>query len=287
MLADAVRTDADFVSVVALYTGNAPFTLEALVAELVTREAVPFLAPLRYSETGLRKRADWEATWDKQRVEDAIDADAGREQWQQRRERWAQDNPREDGETNAAHQARLQAALADPAIAAAVQSAIGRIARERKQQEIGTIPVPPKYRTPDFLSADLWRLRGGLDVPKERFVSFPHCARDADGSLPVLWSGYDHLARAKAIAAWYVERKDTDGWPATRLIPLLAGLLDLVPWLRQWHNDIDPATGVRMGDYFAEFIDDECRSLGLSLADLREWKPPAPTRRPRGRRATA
>ena len=49
----------------------------------------------------------------------------------------------------------------------------------------------------------LLRLRGGLDVPKERFVSFPHCARDADGSLPVLWAGYDHLARAKAIAAWY------------------------------------------------------------------------------------
>jgi len=102
-----------------------------------------------------------------------------------------------------------------------------------------------------------------------------------------LWAGYDHLARAKAIAAWYVERKDTDGWPAPRLIPLLAGLLELVPWLRQWHNDIDPATGVRMGDYFAEFIDDECRSLGLNLAELREWKPPAPARRPRGRRAAA
>ena len=42
-----------------------------------------------------------------------------------------------------------------------------------------------------------------------------------------------------------------------------------------------------MGDYFADFIDDECRSLGLDLADLRDWKPPARTRRPRGRRATA
>ena len=74
--------------------------------------------------------------------------------------------------------------------------------------------MPPKYKQADFLSADFWRLRGGLDVPKERFVSFPHCARDADGSLPVLWAGYDHLARAKAIAAWYVERKESDGWPA-------------------------------------------------------------------------
>jgi Domain of unknown function (DUF7008) len=96
-LADAVRANADFVSVAALYAGDTAFNLEALVAELVTREAVPFLALLRYGETGLRKRADWEATWDKQRQEDAIDADVAREQWQQRRDRWAQDNPRQAG----------------------------------------------------------------------------------------------------------------------------------------------------------------------------------------------
>jgi len=27
----------------------------------------------------------------------------------------------------------------------------------------------------DFLKGDYWRLRGKLDVPKERWVSFPHC----------------------------------------------------------------------------------------------------------------
>jgi hypothetical protein len=118
-------------------------------------------------------------------------------------------------------------------------------------------------------------------------VSFPHCARDADGSLPVLWAGYDHLGRARAIAAWYVERKDTDGWPAPRLMPVLAGLLELVPWLRQWHNGVDTETGLRMGDYFAEFVEDEARSLGVNVADLHAWTPPAPVRRPRGRRAAA
>ena len=116
--------------------------------------------------------------------------------------------------------------------------------------------MPPKYKNADFQSQDFWRLRGGLDVPKERFVSFPHCARDADASLPVLWAGYDHLARARAIAAWYVERKDTDGWPPERLTPLLAGLLELVPWLRQWHNDIDPESGLRMGDFFSGYVEE-------------------------------
>lgn len=175
----------------------------------------------------------------------------------------------------------------DPAISKAADHAMATEAKRRKLAEVGTIPVPPKYRTSDFLSTDFSRLRGGLDVPKERFVSFPHCARDADGSLPVLWAGYDHLARAKAIAAWFVDRKDTDGWTAPRLTPLLAGLLELVPWLRQWHNSIDEETGLHMGDYFAEFVEDEARSLQLTIADLRAWTPPAPVRRPRGRRAAA
>ena len=75
-LADATRADADFIAVAELYAGRAGFDLEALVAELVRGESVPFLAALRYTETGLRKRADWEATWEKQRAEDAIDADS-------------------------------------------------------------------------------------------------------------------------------------------------------------------------------------------------------------------
>ena len=47
-------------------------------------------------------------------------------------------------------------------------------------------------------------------------------------------------------------------------MPLLAGLLELLPWLQQWHNDIDPAIGARMGDYFDGFVDDEARALGLT-----------------------
>ena len=74
-LADAARHDNDFRSVAALYTGHESFDLDVLVVELVAKESVPFLPVLRYSEAGQRKRADWEATWTKQRAEDAIDAD--------------------------------------------------------------------------------------------------------------------------------------------------------------------------------------------------------------------
>jgi hypothetical protein len=70
------------------------------------------------------------------------------------------------------------------------------------------------------------------------------------------------------------------------LQPLLAGLLELLPWLEQWHNDVDPARGERMGTYYRGFVSDEARSLGFTLDDLRAWMPAGPVRA-RGRRTAA
>ena len=95
----------------------------------------------------------------------------------------------------------------------------------------------------------------------------------------MLWAGYDHLARARAIAAYFVDRKDADGWAAGRLAPLLAGLQELVPWLKQWHNALDLESGLHMGEYFEQFVEDEARDLGLTLVDLKRWRPPAPIRK--------
>ena len=124
-------------------------------------------------------------------------------------------------------------------------------------------------------------------MPKERFVSYPGCARDADGSLPVAWAGYDHRQQAEALWTYYTDRKEREGWQRERLEPLLAGLADLVPWLKQWHNDLDPASGVRFGDYFADLLADEARGLGLTVDALNAWAPPAATGNRRGRRRTA
>ena len=125
-------------------------------------------------------------------------------------------------------------------------------------------------------------MRGGLDVPKERWVSYPGCERGADGSLPIAWAGWDHLQQATALAAYYLEMKESEGWEAVRLQPLLAGLLELVPWLEQWHNEVDPVYGERMGAYYKGFVSEEARSHGFTLDDLRAWKPAAgPVRRGR------
>jgi len=89
-----------------------------------------------------------------------------------------------------------------------------------------------------------------------------------------LAGGWDHLQRARALAAYYMRMKSDEGWSAGRLTPLLAGLRELVPWLRQWHNDLDPEFNARMGDYFADFVTEESRTLGLTTEQLAAWTPP-------------
>ncbi len=242
-LADRVRLDAEFMQVAELYAGRSDFDVAGLVAELAASEAVPLLPVLRYTESGLRKRAAWEHTWALQRKEDACRGEFIR--------------PGNDG---------------------AIEIAPTRA-------EGFDIPVPPKYQNKDFQKADYWRLRGGLDVPKERFVGFPHCSRDADGSLVLAWAGWNPLQQATAIASYYLDLKENEGWQAERLTPLLAGIAELVPWIQQWHNDPDPSHGQRMGDYLDGFVDEEAKSLGLTRAALSNWQPPVVVKAGRRKRS--
>jgi hypothetical protein len=245
-LANKAQMDADFLQVAELYRGHAGFDVHALVAELVEAESVPFLPVLRYKPSGLRKREIWERTWDLQRREDAIDAEV-----ESTLTRRADETPEQFQERLAAEQ------------------------RRRKREEVGDIPAPPKYTSADFQTSTCWRLRGALDVPKERFISFPFCSRDADPSLLIGWAGWDHLQRAKALAAWYTEVVEQEGWSVERLKPLLAGLAELIPWLKQWHNDLDPEFHERMGDFFETFLQGQLQLYGLIRDDLRGWAPPA------------
>jgi hypothetical protein len=157
---------------------------------------------------------------------------------------------------------------------AAWQHTWGLQRREDAGEKDLKIPVPPKYDQKDYRDSIYWRLRGKLDVPKERFISYPGAERDDDRSPLIGWAGWDHLQRAQALATLYQERKNQDGWEKERLQPLLAGLLELVPWLKQWHNalDDDPAKD-RAGDAYATFVDTEARALGFTLDDLRAWRP--------------
>jgi hypothetical protein len=148
---------------------------------------------------------------------------------------------------------------------------------------VGEIPVPPKYTSADFLKSHFWRLRGKLDVPKERFLALPGCERDADRTPLVGWAGWDHLQQAQALATYYVAMKDQEGWPPERLAPLLAAVQELLPWLEQWHNALDPTYGQGLGDYYRGFVEVEARELRFTAEALRNWKPAPAARRSGGR----
>ncbi len=140
--------------------------------------------------------------------------------------------------------------------------------REAVKNKIGTIRVPPKYGSADFARPSYWRHRGKLDVPKERFISYPGASLDGDGSLLLGWAGWDHREQAHALAVTITHRRTEAGWGTDRLLPLLAGLAEVLPWVRQWHIEIDPAYGTSPADAYDGFLDTQLADLDLGPADL-------------------
>jgi hypothetical protein len=318
-VAEVARQDPAFMEAAQVYTDDPAFDVTKLVEALMLPESVPLLPVLRYKDSGLRKRAEWEKTWALQREEDALArqrkaaesalaetraaVEAGlagekaavaalrRELAEQRAalRRGEDKTDRTDrtdrsdkgdeeelaalGERVAAAEGAYEAALQqrlkeDPAYTAA-QAARKAIPPNPR------IAVPPKYTSADFKQTHHWRLRGKLDVPKERWVSLPHC--EGPGGLPVVaWAGLNHLQLTKAISEWFVKiQEELGGSEDPRLVPLLAGVLELLPWLKQWHNDIDPEFQLPMGDYFESFVHEEAQKLGMTQDELRAWQPPA------------
>jgi hypothetical protein len=188
-IADEARRDPLFQDAREVYRDDWAFDVLALVSELVASEAVPALPVERYRESGLLKRTQWERTWELQRADDAIDA-------------------------------RVDLPDGDPKKLTADEDT------REKLNTAGEIPVPPKYAQADFLPGPFWRLRGKLDVPKERFVSFPSVTT-ADGTPLVAWAGSDHLQLAKAVSGLLVDIRDRQGThDDPRLLPLLAVLVN-------------------------------------------------------------
>ncbi|GAB3942703.1 BREX-2 system adenine-specific DNA-methyltransferase PglX [Micromonospora vulcania] len=131
-----------------------------------------------------------------------------------------------------------------------------------------TIEVPPKYTSADFVRPSYWKARGKLDVPKERFISYPQAGRDSDGSELLGWAGWDHLAQAQALATVYLDRKTQEAWPAHRLLPLLAGLVEVELWLHQWHSGEQAGYPGSPAEFFTDFINAELAQLSSDRSAL-------------------
>jgi hypothetical protein len=134
------------------------------------------------------------------------------------------------------------------------------------------IPVPPTYTSADFAKPSYWSLRGKFDMADERFISYG----TAFGPLPELygWAGWDHLQQAHALAT-YISRGPVE---RDEIVPMLAGVLELQPWLDQWHSELEPSSDARPSDVIRAIIDDAEAEYGLSDEELRGWRPPPPRR---------
>ncbi|MGA5808509.1 BREX-2 system adenine-specific DNA-methyltransferase PglX [Streptomyces cellulosae] len=217
-LADELRHDQDVQDVAALYAadhlGKRDASLATVLAAVIEAEHVPYLAALRYKDSGLRKRAQWEQVWEQQREED----------------------------------------------------------RTGKRPDI---KVPPKYTGADFLKHSYWSNRGKLDVPKERFISYPGASPEADGSLLLGWAGWNHRDQADALVGLIRSRVETGGWTKDdpRFVPLLAGLREVLPWVHQWYGEYDEEWEGNPAEEFQAALDTGRAERELSEADLVNWRP--------------
>ncbi len=147
------------------------------------------------------------------------------------------------------------------------------------------IPVPPKYTNADFLRPSFWRNRGKLDVPKERFISYPGASPASDDSLLLGWAGWDHREQAHVLVTLIENRTNTDGWGKDLLTPLIAGLAEVMPWVRQWHSE-PTDTGESWADAYDTYLADQRERHGLTDEDLASWKPAQRASRRRSQAST-
>ncbi|WP_219813589.1 BREX-2 system adenine-specific DNA-methyltransferase PglX [Rathayibacter sp. AY1C4] len=160
---------------------------------------------------------------------------------------------------------------------------VWELQRAEDRGELVKVPVPPKYKPVDFLKTSYWSARGKLDVPKERFLSFPGSTLPDDSSALFGWAGWDHAERGQAIARLTNELSRA-GAPDEQVIPLVGALIELEPWLKQWHDELDARSGVSPAVAISGLITTLLDRLGLGRDDIAAWRPPAPTR---GRRSAS
>ncbi|WP_440078397.1 BREX-2 system adenine-specific DNA-methyltransferase PglX [Streptomyces sp. NEAU-PBA10] len=161
--------------------------------------------------------------------------------------------------------------------------------QQREEDRTGErldIAVPPKYTGADFLKHSYWSNRGKLDVPKERFVSYPDAGTDNDPSLLLGWAGWNHRDQAEALVNLLMDRVSVDGWRTDdpRFVPLLAGLSEIMPWVHQWYDAYDEEWGDNPAQEFQTALNRGLADRNLSLDDLHTWRP---QKKRAGRKKTA
>ncbi len=145
------------------------------------------------------------------------------------------------------------------------QGAWQQQARSDQGATVDVAPPPPRYMPSDYRSPQYMRLRGKLDIPAERFISYPGCTSGGDSSPVFGWRGWTPLAEAQALVALYIERKDREGWTSDALVPMLRGIQETIPALKRFRGD-EP--GGEHAEFFETWLNEELRALGTEPHEM-------------------
>ncbi|WP_437898220.1 BREX-2 system adenine-specific DNA-methyltransferase PglX [Sorangium sp. So ce124] len=155
---------------------------------------------------------------------------------------------------------------------------------DQRREDAGekvTPEVPPPYGSGDFLKPEYWRLRGKLDVPKERFIAFTEVPGRSGVETLYGWAGWTAQQRVKAILAIDEELEDASVPLADRI-----GLLDSAWRLLPDVAREDAAAANRLKAELQALVGPE----GPSRELIEDWKkrfPPPTARAGRARKAAA
>ncbi|WP_406298464.1 BREX-2 system adenine-specific DNA-methyltransferase PglX [Embleya sp. NBC_00888] len=147
---------------------------------------------------------------------------------------------------------------------------------QRKEDREGVVvssAVPPLYGSSDFSAPSYWSNRGKLDVPGERFISYPGASPDSDPTLLLGWAGWDHRDQAQALLNIINDRVEQFSWGGVKLTPPLAGLAELMPWIKQWYSAQDDEWGGNAAEEYQASLESLMSMHQLTTADLTTWRP--------------
>ncbi|URN12056.1 hypothetical protein LUW77_10725 [Streptomyces radiopugnans] len=96
------------------------------------------------------------------------------------------------------------------------------------------------------------------------------------------WAGWDHKDQAQALFELIDARTKRDGWSTERIVPLLAGLREVMPWVKQWHGEYDDEWGDVPADELEAEYENLLRRNQIGEQELAAWRP---VKKPRGRKS--
>ena len=102
----------------------------------------------------------------------------------------------------------------------------------------------------------------------------------SDAPKPVKATQNINKKENKQLRATLIQEREHDGAADEVLVPLVAGMAELQPWVDQWH---DEDGDLNLAEFTREVLRHHMGRLSVTADDLHDWRPPAPTR---GRRRT-